>query len=198
MNAVTEQLKPETAAEMPVPFVFSESAANKVKALLPKLSKDGRIVCVSLPQRYQVERRYLNTLLKLCFYAHALRRFDRPEAERAHANLLILWADEAQKVVTAADDGMSDYNVVDVIREARTWREFGLEFSLAFTVLDMLITLGPEEAEASALADEARAILTRLGATPLVKKLDEVMSPATRVTPESRAKEPASRSAGRS
>jgi len=79
----------------------------------------GKIVCVSLPQRYQIERRYVNTLLKLSFYAHALRRFDKPAAQRVSDNLLILWADEAQKIVSAAEDGMSDYNVVDVIREAR-------------------------------------------------------------------------------
>ncbi len=79
----------------------------------------GRIVCVSLPQRFQIERRYINTLLKLSFYAHALRRFDKAAELRARDNLLILWADEAQKIVTASEDGMSDYNVVDVIREAR-------------------------------------------------------------------------------
>lgn len=79
----------------------------------------GKIICVSIPQRYPVERRYINTLLKLMFYAHALRRFDKPAAERAKDNLVILWADEAQKIVTASDDGMSDYNVVDVLREAR-------------------------------------------------------------------------------
>jgi len=79
----------------------------------------GKIICVSIPQRYPVERRYINTLLKLTFYAHALRRFDQPAAARANDNLLIFWADEAQKIVTANDDGMSDYNVVDVIREAR-------------------------------------------------------------------------------
>ena len=79
----------------------------------------GKIICVSLPQRYHVERRYINTLLKLSFYTHALRRFDKPAAARANDNLLIFWADEAQKIVTASDDGMSDYNVVDVIREAR-------------------------------------------------------------------------------
>jgi len=79
----------------------------------------GKIICVSIPQRFPVERRYINTLLKLTFYAHALRRFDHPAAERAQDNLIILWADEAQKVVTASQDGMSDYNVADVIREAR-------------------------------------------------------------------------------
>jgi len=79
----------------------------------------GKIICVSIPQRFAVERRYINTLLKLTFYAHALRRFDRPAQERATDNLIILWADEAQKVVTASQDGMSDYSVVDLIREAR-------------------------------------------------------------------------------
>ena len=79
----------------------------------------GKIICVSIPQRFPVERRYINTLLKLTFYAHALRRFDRPAQERAKDNLIILWADEAQKVVTTSQDGMSDYNVADVIREAR-------------------------------------------------------------------------------
>jgi len=79
----------------------------------------GKVICVSIPQRYSVERRYINTLLKLAFYAHALRRYDRPIGERSRDNLIILWADEAQKIVTASDQGMSDYNVVDVIREAR-------------------------------------------------------------------------------
>ncbi|MEO6876093.1 MAG: type IV secretion system DNA-binding domain-containing protein, partial [Opitutaceae bacterium] len=79
----------------------------------------GKIICVSIPQRYQIERRYINTLLKLCFYVHALRRFDKPATVRSQDNLLIFWADEAQKIVTAADDAMSDYSVVDVIREAR-------------------------------------------------------------------------------
>jgi hypothetical protein len=79
----------------------------------------GKIICVSIPQRFAVERRYIHTLLKLAFYTHALRRFDRSAAQRATDNLLIFWACEAQKVVTASDDGLSDYNVVDVIREAR-------------------------------------------------------------------------------
>jgi hypothetical protein len=58
-------------------------------------------------------------LLKLVFYSHVLLRFDRTAKERANDNLLILWADEAQKIVTANHDGTSDYNVVDVMREAK-------------------------------------------------------------------------------
>jgi hypothetical protein len=79
----------------------------------------SKVICVSMPQRCQVERRYINTLLKLVFYTHALQRYDKSDKERASDNLLILWADEAQRIVTASSDGMSDHNVVDVIREAR-------------------------------------------------------------------------------
>ena len=78
----------------------------------------GKIICVTMPQKFQTERRYINTFLKLLFYNHALRRFDKPKAERAQDNLLILWADEAQRFMTASEDGTSDYNCVDVIREA--------------------------------------------------------------------------------
>jgi len=60
----------------------------------------------------------VNTFLKLLYYNHALRRFDKSKSERAADNLLILWADEAQRFMTASEDGTSDYNCVDVIREA--------------------------------------------------------------------------------
>ncbi len=79
----------------------------------------GKVVCVAIPQRFKTERRYIHTLLKLVFYSHVLLRFDSPSAERAKHNLLVLWADEAQKIITASEDGTSDYNVVDVIREAK-------------------------------------------------------------------------------
>jgi type IV secretory pathway TraG/TraD family ATPase VirD4 len=79
---------------------------------------DGKIILVTMPQKFQTERRYVNTFLKLLFYNHALRRFDKSKADRADDNLLILWADEAQRFMTASEDGTSDYNCVDVIREA--------------------------------------------------------------------------------
>jgi type IV secretory pathway TraG/TraD family ATPase VirD4 len=79
----------------------------------------GKIICVAMPQKFQVERRYVNTFLKMLFYTHALRRFDKPVEERRWDNLLILWADEAQRFVTASEEGMSDYNCIDVIREAQ-------------------------------------------------------------------------------
>lgn len=79
----------------------------------------GKIICVAMPQKFQVERRYLNTFLKMLFYTHALRRFDKPAEQRRRDNLLILWADEAQRFVSASEEGMSDYNCIDVIREAQ-------------------------------------------------------------------------------
>ena len=51
----------------------------------------------------------------------------RPAQQRTQDNLLILWGDEAQKIVTANDDGTSDYNVVDVIREARATMVFATQ-----------------------------------------------------------------------
>jgi len=79
----------------------------------------GKIICVAMPQKFQTERRYVNTFLKMLFYTHVLRRFDKPKEQRRDDNLLILWADEAQRFMTASEDGMSDYNSVDVIREAQ-------------------------------------------------------------------------------
>ncbi|HEY0789712.1 MAG TPA: TraM recognition domain-containing protein [Chthoniobacterales bacterium] len=78
---------------------------------------EGAILCLSMPQKYQTERRYVTTLLKLLFYTHALRRFD-PRAPggrtMAEDNLLVCWQDEAQRFVTESDGN------VDVIRQART------------------------------------------------------------------------------
>lgn len=79
----------------------------------------GKIICVARPQKFQVERRYICTILKMLFYTHALSRFDKSPAERAADNLILLCADEAQQFVSAAEDGMSDYNTVDRIREAQ-------------------------------------------------------------------------------
>ena len=79
----------------------------------------GKIICVAMPQKFQAERRYICTILKMLFYTHALSRFDKSPAERAADNLILLCADEAQQFVSAAEDGMSDYNTVDRIREAQ-------------------------------------------------------------------------------
>jgi hypothetical protein len=123
----------------------------------------GKIICVAMPQKYQVERRYINTFLKMLFYTHALRRFDRPKEERATDNLIILWADEAQRFVTASDEGMSDYNCIDVMREAKATLVAAAQSSTSF-----IPPLGEEKAQVLTLnlrnrmifkgADEAGAV----------------------------------------
>lgn len=92
----------------------------------------GKIICVAMPQKFQAERRYINTFLKMLFYTHVLRRFDKTKANRAGDNLLILWADEAQRFVTASEDGMSDYNCVDVLREANATLVAAAQSSTSF------------------------------------------------------------------
>lgn len=78
-----------------------------------------KIICIAMPQKFQTERRYVNIFGKMLFYTHVLRRFDKPKNESKNDNPLILWTDEAQRFVTASEVDMSDYNFVDVIREAR-------------------------------------------------------------------------------
>ena len=123
----------------------------------------GKIICVAMPQKFQMERRYINTFLKMLFYTHVLRRFDRPKEERATDNLLILWADEAQRFVTASEDGMSDYNCIDVMREAKATLVAAAQSSTSF-----IPPLGEEKAQVLTLnlrnrmifkgADEAGAV----------------------------------------
>ena len=90
---------------------------------------DGAIVCIAMPQKFQTERRYVTTILKLLFYTHALRRFDpRPPNKRplAEDNLLICWQDEAQRFITESDGN------VDVIRQSQTTTVLAAQSKLSF------------------------------------------------------------------
>ncbi len=80
---------------------------------------DGKVVTVSIPQKFSVERKYIYTLLKLSLYNHGLQRFDKTTAERKKDNLLVGLFDEFQKTATASEAGISDYNTADTLREAR-------------------------------------------------------------------------------
>ena len=79
----------------------------------------GKLISVKVPQKYQVERRYINLFLKCLYYLHALRRYDLPAGQLAAQNLIVMVIDEAQEAVLVSEDGLSDYNVVDKIRGAR-------------------------------------------------------------------------------
>ena len=79
---------------------------------------DGRLICLSVPQTYQVERRYLNLLFKQLFFLHAVRRFDLDPEEMRRRNLIALVLDEGQKTTLVSEDGFSDHATVDELREA--------------------------------------------------------------------------------
>ncbi|MEZ5325837.1 MAG: type IV secretion system DNA-binding domain-containing protein [Verrucomicrobiales bacterium] len=79
----------------------------------------GAIIATSMPQRFVSERRYINTYLKMLFFYHALRRYERPRQEQVNCNQLLLVVDEYQAVVTASEDGISDHTIIDRIRGAK-------------------------------------------------------------------------------
>lgn len=78
----------------------------------------GRLICLSIPQTYQVERRYLNLLAKQIFFLHAFRRFDLDPTELQRKNLIVLVLDEGQKTTLVSEDGFADHTTVDELREA--------------------------------------------------------------------------------
>jgi type IV secretory pathway TraG/TraD family ATPase VirD4 len=78
----------------------------------------GRLICLSIPQTYQVERRYLNLLCKQLFFLHAFRRFDLEPEEMRQRNVIVLVLDEGQKTTLVSEDGFSDHATVDELREA--------------------------------------------------------------------------------
>ena len=102
-------LDPDVAA------VFSSEDPNTFS--LSEVDR-GAILTVTMPQRFVTERRYIQTYLKILFYYHALRRFDLDEEVFKSKNTLFLVVDEFQTMITTADDGISDHNVIDRIRAA--------------------------------------------------------------------------------
>lgn len=95
--------------------VFSSDEPNTTT--LSALDR-GTVFTIEMPQSLATERRYLQTYLKILFYLHVLRRFDKPAEQRRKSNLLLLVGDEFQDLVTASEDGFSDHKVADRIREA--------------------------------------------------------------------------------
>ena len=104
-------------------FFINPEIANVFCAENPTFSinemDQGKIVCIALSQKYQTERLYINTILKLSYYFHALSRFDNTQEERQKDNLLILFADEGQEILTGAETAFADHRAAGVIREAK-------------------------------------------------------------------------------
>lgn len=79
---------------------------------------EGRLICLSVPQTYQVERKYLNFFFKQLMFLHGFRRFDLRPGEARERNLMVLVLDEGQKTTLVSEDGFADHSTVDELREA--------------------------------------------------------------------------------
>lgn len=60
----------------------------------------------------------------------------------------------------------------------RTMRDLGLDWDEALCSVDMATLLGPADPEVRAAAERAREILARLGAKPLLERLEAALAGA--------------------
>ena len=101
---------------------------------------EGKLLCISIPPTFQAERIYINTFIKFGTYMHLQMRFQHVQ-EMQDKNLIFVFADEAQEIVTAADSAFADHRQLAIIREARGC------FILATQTFEALATtLGPDRA----------------------------------------------------
>jgi type IV secretory pathway TraG/TraD family ATPase VirD4 len=112
VGTVANYLRPYTPPA--IAEVFCSAKANFSLAEIDL----GRLICLSVPQTYQVERKYLNFLCKQLLFLHAFRRFDLDAEELARRNMIVLILDEGQKTTLVSEDGFSDHGTVDELREA--------------------------------------------------------------------------------
>jgi hypothetical protein len=140
------------------------------------LTDQGKIFCCSIPQRFDAERGFLNTLMKIAWYAHIKSRFNLSDEELAQRNLNVLWADEGQRVVTKSELGMADHNQVDQIREAKgcaifsTQTERSLVPPLGKDIKNTLVdNLGNEIAFCQTNQEDAEILAKRIGERTLEK-----------------------------
>ena len=89
----------------------------------------------------------------------------------------------------AAVDGRAADSVAAYVEAARRWRELAADFELAMSQMDFALAHGDTEPAARAAAEEARGILSRLGATTLLERLERGSS--TRPQPAEAPAEPA-------
>jgi len=74
----------------------------------------GEIILTTMPQSFRPNG-LCEHIPEVLYYNHALRRFDKSMVNRAKDNLLIPWADEAQRFMTARRRN-ERLQLVDVIR----------------------------------------------------------------------------------
>ncbi len=91
---------------------------------------------------------------------------------------------EARRVVIRAGLAAGEGNRAEALRlyrdALRRWRELGFVFDEALTGIDMALLLGPAEPEVRAAAAAASEILARLGARPLISRLEAALAGTAR------------------
>jgi type IV secretion system coupling TraD/TrwB family protein len=79
---------------------------------------EGKLLCISIPPSFQAERIYINTFLKFGAYMHLQMRFQQID-QIEEKNMVFIFADEGQEVVTAAESAFADHRQLATIREAK-------------------------------------------------------------------------------
>jgi hypothetical protein len=95
------------------------------------------------------------------------------------------WVDTMRQTLHAgllALEGRAEEAAQGYIAAARRWRELETWFQLALSQFDFAATIGTDHPDAKAAADEAREIFTRLGAKPLLQRLEKI-GPSDRSQP---------------
>ena len=71
-------------------------------------------------------------------------------------------------------EGRADEAAQGYVAAARRWRELEVWFELALSQFDFAATVGTNDPETKPAADEARQIFTRLGAMPMLARLQKI------------------------
>ncbi len=105
----------------------------------------------------------------------AARALDRHRASGAHG-LAIDVTNSTIAAGLAALAGRWDEARMTYRTALRSWRDLGLPFDEALTAIDMATLLDPAEPEVRAAAESARETLARLGAQPLLTRLEAALA----------------------
>jgi hypothetical protein len=87
------------------------------------------------------------------------------------------WVDTMRQTLHAgllALEGRADEAATRYVAAARRCRELEIWFELALSQFDFAATIGTDHPDAKAAADEAREIFTRLGAKPMLQRLENI------------------------
>jgi class 3 adenylate cyclase len=186
--SVAEQaLRAETARE---PSNQLESMATSLRAFEAYASGDLNAVDELALASARGTAHFTESAIGACLAVHALTWLgERRRLERSVEHLEALgWATDVRaatirqaKAALTAMRGDHDEAEIGYRATLSVWRALGMRPDVVTAELEMLRLLGDRLADREALASDARAIATELGAVTLLQRLDEVASASERV-----------------